>query len=356
MYVILKRFINKKKSALFIGIIILVAVTLSVYIYAYGYNTYNYKKYFNAGVDNLKNEDFQSAKNDFTNALKFKRNSKDEIDKKIVEVETMAKAKQTYEDGMKNFNDGKFIVAITVFKQVSKGNEKYYNMAQDKIVQSKKAYSDENISNAKAKAAGKNYTEAIKILDMVIGFDKDNQEALGLKNQYTASIQKIKVEDDKRAAEKAKQEVAANNQSSNSINNSSSSNSKNIQPSNSEYPKIIYLSNGVHIIENKQQDDGHLGGAVISCTLDFGVQPFGIYFKLFTGGNAYYEQVPYKATFHFIGVDKVYNGVASADIKFIQIPSNVSITTGTTVKVDFQVTYKGKTYKFSDTVTCNIRS
>ena len=190
---------------------------------------------------------------------------------------------------------------------------------------------------------------------MVIDFDKDNQEALELKNQYSASIQKIKEEDAKRAEEKAKQEATANNQSSNITNNSSISNSKNTQSTNNEYPKIIYLSNGVHIIENKQQDDGHLGGAVISCTLDFGVQPFGIYFKLFTGGNAYYERVPYNATFHFIGVDRVYNGVALGDIKFIQIPSNVNITTGTTVKVDFQVTYKGKTYKFSDTVTCNIR-
>lgn len=115
----LRIFINKKKRYLFIGIIVLVAITTSVYIYDYGYNTYNYKKYLNSGVDNLKKENFQSAKDYFTNALKFKRNSKDEIDKKIIEVEAMAKAKQICEDGMKNFNDGKFIVAIAVFQQVT---------------------------------------------------------------------------------------------------------------------------------------------------------------------------------------------------------------------------------------------
>ena len=242
-------------------------------------------------------------------------------------------------------------------EQTELRHDKYYNMAQDKIAQSKKSYSDENISNAKAKAAGKNYTETVKTLDMVIDFDKDNQEAIELKNQYTASMQKIKEEDAKLAAEKAKQEVAANNNSSNIKNNSSSSNSKNTQPSNSKYPNIIYLSNGVHIIENKEQDDGHLGGAMISCALmDFGVQPFGIYFKLITAGRAYYERVPYKATFHFVGIDYEYNGVASNDINFVLVPSKVEIVTGTTVKVDFQVTYKGKSYKFSDTATNNIRS
>jgi uncharacterized protein YjdB len=138
---------------------------------------------------------------------------------------------------------------------------------------------------------------------------------------------------------------------------SSISISKTAQPTSSIYPKLIYLNGGVHIIENKQQDDGHLGGAIISCTyIGFGVQPFGIYFKLFAGGEAYNQRVTYKAIFHFTGVDRVYNGVASNDMQFILIPSKVSIDTGTTVKADFQVTYKGKIYKFSDNVTCNIRS
>jgi uncharacterized protein YjdB len=141
-----------------------------------------------------------------------------------------------------------------------------------------------------------------------------------------------------------------------SIKVSSSSNPKTAQPTSSTYPKIIYLNGGVHIIENKQQDDGQFGGAVISCTyIGFGVQPFGLFFKIVAGAAAYNQRVTYKATIHFEGVDRVYNGVASDNIEGVLIPSNVSITTGTTVKVDFQVTYKGKTYNFSDTAECTMR-
>lgn len=341
MYLILKRFNKKKKTAIFTGIIlILAAIPLSVY----SYNSYNYEKYFNAGLDNLKNEKFENAKNDFNNALRFNKNSKEDINKKIAQVEVMYKAKQTYEEGLSKFNDGKFIDAAVVLQKVPKEYEKYYKMAQNKIIECKKTYANQNISNAKAKDTEKNYTEAIKILDTVIDFDKDNYEALELKNEYNASIQKLKEDDNKASVESAKQLV--------SVNTDTNISRSNVQSASGEYPKIIYLSNGVHIIENKQQDDGHLGGAIISCrTIIFADQPRGIYFTLITGGQAYYQNVTYKAIFHFSGQDYVYNGVASSDMQFVPIPSGVIITPGTIVKADFQVNYKGKIYNFSAKAT-----
>lgn len=333
--------LNKK-----VAIVVLSLTILTVPVIVHSYKDYNYKKFYSIGQDALTNDNYNEAITNFKNALKYNGKKAGEVNNKLAVVEKIKNSKENYKKAEELLKNKRYLEAIESFKMVAKEDAKRYKNSEEKIAEAKKLYIAENMDKAKEEAKNSNYDAALSYLDYVLKVDSKDKEVIELKNEYNKEKENVS---------KAKAESATKNanDSGNGGNNAAGNNSNNvITPANdnsSGYPKVIQLNTGVHIIENKQQDDGHLGGIFIqSQHLTYALQPNGIYFTVAQMGTT--TPIPYTAVFHLNGKDMVYNGTTSGEIRFIN-PSDEDLPVGYTAKVDFSATYKGKVYNFPNSFT-----
>lgn len=296
--------IKKKYLAIIIGLVIVIIPTS-----VYGYNSYNYNRLYSAGLTALDNDNFDEAVTDFNNASEYAKNNNSEITDIISKANRLKISKENFEEGMKFYSEKKYPEALDKFKLVISEDKNRYATTQAKIAESKESYISLNLDLAKEEAKNKKYEQAIVYLEKITKFDAGNATATSLINEY-------KIE-----AKKAQENAA--------------------KQRNAGYPKVIYNNSGFMIFENEQQTAGV--GIGVSW-LGFTAQPNGISFVLFKAGTD--EPVTYKAVFHLEGIDVVKTGVASNDWQF-QGLGGPWLNNGSTYKVDFEVTYKGRSYRFS---------
>lgn len=329
-----KRLKIKKKLVIIILIFIIIVTTTSVY----GYRIYNYNKFYSKGQESLKNDDYNAAETNFKSALNYNYKMSEEINKNLTLIEVLKSSKQNYENAVGFLKDAIYLDAIESFKKVTKEDEKRYKDSETKVEEAIKLYVTENMDKAKEEVKNNKFDSALGYLEGVIKFDSKNEEAIKLKNEISEK------------KENALKPKKINTKINANAKVSTSNNSSNVEiVKNSEYPKIIQINGGIHIIENKQQDDGHLGGILINSGMfGYSYQPNSIYFKVFQGGTM--MAIPYKAIFHLKGKDVVYNGKTSNDLVSISAEQDV-VPPGFNVKVDFTAIYNGKSYNFSNSFT-----
>lgn len=332
----------KKKRNLFISVAILIALTLIPSV-AYGYNSYSYKKHYNLGLENLKQDKYEEATAEFNKALEYKKSKANEINTQTTLIEILKQSKIDYEQGLALLGEKKYTEAITIFKKVVKEDEKRYSEAQGKISESKSLFTSENINKAKEEASNKRYQEAIKFLENVIAFDSSNSEASELKNQYTAEMEKEKAElAKKEIEEKAKKEAekkAEEKVKKEEQKKPSTTTDKPSSPPSEE--DIVAVNNGFFAIKDAEGNLKAVFGWVPGA--GYMQSPEGVSFSV--RGN----DLDYEVAFHFIGGRiATHKGKTSKD--FVLIPATYSeVSYRQEIKITITVVYKGK--KYTDTFT-----
>lgn len=314
----------KKNNKTIIVIIITIAIIIAVPAVVYGYNSYNYNKYYNLALQNLEEDKYEEAITEFNKALEFKSDKNDEINTQVNLIEKLKQSKADYEKGDALFNERKYIEAIASFEKVIKEDEKRYNTAQEKISESRNLFISENISKAKEQADNKNYEEAIKFLDTVINFDASNNEAIELKNQYTAEIEREKVElAKKEAEEKAKQQVAQNS------------------PKQSNPSSVGDGSGASYTFHDGwfSTKEGSLDGQFGVRNIYFDTQPEMLKFEVMAFG----KELDYEITFYFQEKAFTYRGKTSNTRKAVSA-SDVGDPISQSVKITISITYQGRQY------------
>lgn len=207
------------------------------------------------------------------------------------------------------------------------------------FVASKTKSSGETVAAAKTT----NTTEQTSTVDEKTADDqkKAEEDASKAEEQKKADDAKAAEEqkkaDEAKAAEQAKQDEAAKAQESANKNSSTTQ--------TAAYPKAIPFETGVRIVESKQQEDARTGVNITSSGLAYSTKSNGVTFKVSTIGTTL--SVPYKATIHLKSGDITYKGTASSQLQSVAIAAS-KVPVGSKVSIDFEATYKGKVYKFSN--------
>lgn len=325
----------KKKRNLFISIAILIVLTLIPSV-AYGYNSYSYKKHYNLGLENLKQDKYEEATAEFNKALEYKKSKANEINTQTALIEILRQSKTDYEQGLALLGEKKYTEAITIFEKVVKEDEKRYSEAQGKISESKSLFTSENINKAKQEAGNKRYQEAIKFLDNVINFDSSNNEASELKNQYTSEIEKI--EEAKKEAEAKAKKTVEEKVTKGEEKKPSATTDKPSSPTSEE--DIVSVNNGFFTIKDAKGNLKAVFGWMPPAPAN---KPEQIYFMV--GGN----DLDYEVTFHFIGGRiATHKGKTSREYVIMSATSS-EVPRGQGIKITISVVYNGK--KYTDTFT-----
>lgn len=114
-------------------------------------------------------------------------------------AKAISASKASYDQGVKQMGDKQYLKAVDSFQKVIKEDTERYADAQNKIVDCKKSFVDTTLQKAKDAASNEDYQIALDILDQVLKFDPNNQDAMNLKSDYEKVIA-----DKKAAEEKAK--------------------------------------------------------------------------------------------------------------------------------------------------------
>ena len=170
--------------------------------------------------------------------------------------------------------------------------------------------------------------------------DKKQEEENAKKLEEQKKADEAKAAEEQKKADEAKQAEAAKAQETADKNTSTAQ--------NSTYPKGIVFETGIRIVESKQQEDAKTGANIISSGLAYSTKSNGVNFKVATSGTN--VSVPYKATIHLKSGDVVYKGTASGDLQSVAVPVS-KVPVGSKVTIDFEPTYKGKVYKFTNSFT-----
>lgn len=164
---------------------------------------------------------------------------------------------------------------------------------------------------------------------------QEDENAKKLEEQKKAD--EAKAAEEQKKAEEAKQAEAAKAQETTDKNTSTAQ--------NSTYPKGIVFETGVRIVESKQQEDAKTGANIISSGLAYSTKANGVTFKVAASGTN--VSVPYKAIIHLKSGDVIYKGTASSQLQAVAVASS-KVAAGSRVVIDYEATYKGKVYKFSN--------
>lgn len=183
-------------------LIVLIILSISIPTVVYGHNYYNFNKQINLGQVALESESFEDAIRYYSEALKYTKSRDKKIYEKINLINNLKEAKEFYRQGTKLLlEDKKYIEAIDIFKKVSQYSDKYYNLAQSKIIVAINLYIKDNIDLAKAKAEKNSFDEAITYLDRALKYDETNSVVLELKETYNTEIQRVKDEEARKKAD-----------------------------------------------------------------------------------------------------------------------------------------------------------
>ena len=243
----------KKMILIYVFMVVLIALPAIVY----GYNYYQYKDSYDKAVSQLKQEKYDDAVSKFNNISNsfFGKNNIKEINSNIENAKKLKESKKIYDDGIKLFNEKKYIEAIDSFKKIPKEDTKRSDLSKKKIEECKSLYISLNLESAKSEGKAGKYDSAINYVTLALNIDSANKDALALKEEYTKAKleaeakakQEVEAKAKKEAEEKAKQTAAA---------------SANQAPKSSEYPKVVCINDrGIFIYYNEAQEKDPLKGA-----------------------------------------------------------------------------------------------
>lgn len=183
----MKRIIKLPKKTI-ITVLILFGLTTSIPLSVKAYNNHSYNKYLKKGQECLIDESYEEAIYNFDNALKYNKSEEAEINKLIDKAIMLNLSMHSFEDGVKLLYDKKYVEAIAAFEKVNREDSLRYDVAREKIIESKNSLAAENIAAAKNEALNLNYSQAIAYLNTILKVDPENQEALLLKQEYTNKL------------------------------------------------------------------------------------------------------------------------------------------------------------------------
>ena len=199
---------KKVKIALALLIFIsLVVIPTSVF----GYRYHSYKIDLQHAETLLNSGQYDNSISAYRNlkSNKFSDHDIATIDSNIKLASELKLSKQAFDSAVTLCDQKKYIESIDSFKNVKDFDKERYNHAQEKIKEASQLYITDNLTKAKNEAASGHYDNAIPILDNILKFDQNSEEATNLKNTYNNEIQKIKDEEiaRKQAEEEAKKEA-----------------------------------------------------------------------------------------------------------------------------------------------------
>lgn len=338
----MKKIVISKKFIIWVLLIIVIIIAVPSSVY--GYNNYNYKKFYNNGIELLNKEKFDEAINAFNSSLKFKPKQKELVESKVTLVKMLKESKAVFSLGINQENEKKYLDAIETFKKIKNEDSERYAEAQNKIIQCKESYIKENLDNAKNEASNKKYAEAIVYLDAILKFDDGNKDAQVLKDEYNNNIKQIAA-----AAEKAKKEEAERIAAQKSAKaTSTTASTKKTTSSSTSTPKTTNATNEVRSNNNLfivlNGGDPLLGRMLSLREAAIDPQPFGLVFDVCEGGFGH--PVDYDITFYLVGRTVKYSGKTSTNhvrinVSRDEVPQRENIK----IIIDFKV--DGKVYTTS---------
>lgn len=309
-------------------IVIVIAVPLTVY----GYNNYNFNKFYNSGVDELNNENFEDAVKSFNDSLKYKPKQKELIESNVSLAKELKDSKAVFDSAVGFANEKDYLKAIDTFKTIKNTDVKRYSDSQNKIKECSDYYIKGNLDNANNEATNKDYDKAIAYLDIILNFDNSNKDAQSLKDEYNNIIQQIaadakKAEEDRLAAEKAAL-VAQNTVKTPS--STAGSSEGDIVTSIGDLS--VFFTGGTFPM---------LGRTLCLREASINPQPFGIYFDVVQIGFGY--EVDYDITIYLVGRTVQYSGKTSGNP--VQLDASGSeVPRFEKIKIDIDYKLNGKTY------------
>ncbi|AFM41004.1 hypothetical protein Desaci_2029 [Desulfosporosinus acidiphilus SJ4] len=226
--ILIKSNTEKRKTILLIVIILVVCIVpLSLKAL---YDSKLFNDNVRKGNDSFSNEKFNDAETFYSNALKYR------TDQAIVDKQELSKnlsfSLQNYNLGLKQFDDKNYLDAYRSFSYVSAQDTKRYKDAQSKEAESKKMYTQDEMTKIDQYANSKDYQKAINEIQnlTVTKFLDENvqKELLQRRQQYNDLLAKqnaeaetkakaeadaqAKLEAQKRAEEEAKAKALAKTQ------------------------------------------------------------------------------------------------------------------------------------------------
>lgn len=106
-----------------------------------------------------------------------------QVNNVLAQRPVLAASTSQFDKGNELLTSKNYLMAITAFKEVVPKDKKRFDLAQEKIKESKKLYVEYLFGTAKGFAEKKNYDKAITYLDMIAAFDP-NVETATQKTQY----------------------------------------------------------------------------------------------------------------------------------------------------------------------------
>lgn len=348
---------NKMKLIILITTVVLFSVIIST-TSVYAYKLHNYNNLMSSGKNALDVDKFSNAIDYYNKAAQtyFGKKHINEVKSAIGLVNKIKASKQNYDKAQKLIIDKKYLEAVDLYMKVIKEDGKRYSDSKRKAGNSGKLFIAENIKDARNEATNKNYTTAINYLNAILNFQQNNDEAIQLKNEYSALKQKEddekKLEEEKKL-EKEKNKIAVNNEAVQTIakkatvqvntQNNNNSIQNNTTQQNKQPEETVTASNGWFHVDKHDGIMTPNGFGVKSIYYDSMLN--SIYFQVINGSDQP-GQFNFSMTFHLQGGDVTYTGTTSDNTLSENVNSNQA-PSGSNIKIDISIIYKGKTYSDS---------
>jgi tetratricopeptide (TPR) repeat protein len=204
-----RRFRFPKKTV--ITLMMIGAVGFSVPLIIKSYDTNNFNNYLSKGQEYLSNGDYKEAVLNFDNALKYNKNDNIEINNLIDRAMLLKQSSDAFDQGAELVYEKKYLEAINSFIKVSKEDDIRYEIAQEKIEECRKVFSDSKIAAAQNEAVNGKYEASLSYIDEVLKVDPLNQSAVTLKNQYNSLLTARIAEQQKKAQEQMAKQASGIN-------------------------------------------------------------------------------------------------------------------------------------------------
>lgn len=182
------------------------------------YNSHSYDNYLALGQKYLSDGNYEEAVINFDNALKYKSSEIREVNKLIERAIMLKQSRDTFDRGAQFVYEKKYLDAINSFEKIPESDELRYEIAQKKIEECKKVFSDTNLSAAQNEAARGKYEAGLSYIEAILEADPLNQTALALKNQYSSIITARAAEHQKKTIEQMEKQASKINLTT-SVNN-----------------------------------------------------------------------------------------------------------------------------------------
>jgi tetratricopeptide (TPR) repeat protein len=184
----------------FLGIGVLLAVVII------GFELFN--NYILSMADqNFNKDEFAIAKQYYQTALHYSLRKDDNIQTKIQNCNIMQSSLDEFNRGTELLKNKSYLSAINAFQGVIPQDEKRFDLAKDKIAESRNLYIEELVGKAKSFESQKEYNSAIQSVKEILDFDPNNESAKTLLTQYENELAQIEAQQAKAKADASKKEA-----------------------------------------------------------------------------------------------------------------------------------------------------